>query len=31
MRDVALTIASVIMIYLMIVTAGWYATHRRDW
>jgi len=29
--DFALIAASVITIYLLIVTAGWYATHVRDW
>lgn len=31
MRDFALTAATVITIYLLIVTAGWYATHARRW
>lgn len=31
MNEFALICATVIMGYLLIVTAGWYVTHRRDW
>jgi hypothetical protein len=30
-NDVALIGAWLVVIYLLIVTAGWFVTHSRDW